>query len=387
MEEVQTMLPENTPVILVSSSNILASSPSPSSPLWRTLPSHLVRLVPPYEPPPPSQPVGSSGSTIKGHVKSKPSEAKSLNSDIVLTNHTSGGHSTVGFLTGISSAKKWAGYLTFNGRSKPATPLSVQEAFTPPRTSRTPSITKEGPEEGTTQKPVPTPSHPDVDQQSLQEAISSTQTAEPPTTSQAKQQSTETPSSPPKAHTSILSPALEYLTTAGGFFGVAKPTSDKETATTEGTRVNSESTQAPELPKPVVDIIDISSDNDDGEDAKTEISQKSTEDQTTAEQSLQNILSHAGSIEQTSDVPLVAEQPISEDVTHDSATVEIESAPSQISSTRRSSISISEPVIPLPPPEAFFVPFGAYLEDEETKELHLRRIYHMSVRKLGNVVD
>ena len=37
------------------------------------------------------------------------------------------------------------------------------------------------------------------------------------------------------------------------------------------------------------------------------------------------------------------------------------------------------PPIPLPPPEAFFVPVNVHLEDPDTRALRMRRAYHMSV--------
>ncbi|KIM34099.1 hypothetical protein M408DRAFT_59921 [Serendipita vermifera MAFF 305830] len=386
VDEVQAMLPENTPVLFLSSTSVLASSPPPSDPLWTTLPSHLIRLIPPYEPPPPVHPGGSAESTLKALKRSKSSESKLGRTEVVLPGHrTSGSLSTVNFFAGISSAKKWTGFLTFNGRSRPTTP-HLQDAVTPPKAKSAPPASQDGAYDAT-QIPLPMSAHPDVDQQSLDEAIASLQISGPQEAVQkAGSQDTGNSSSLLGTHTSVLTPALEYITSAaGGLFGITK-TDTKDVAmpadnSRQENQVNNQGSQESEEPKHVVSVVETSSPggDEDEEETKTETS---LEDQTAAEQSLHHILEQAAPPDEASDVPPALEQPTPEPVAQESGPDDVadtEARSSQISS-RRSSVSVSQPDPPRAPPEAFFVPLGAYIDDEETNELSLRRVYHMSVQ-------
>jgi hypothetical protein len=223
-----------------------------------------------------------------------------------------------------------------------------------------------------------------VDQQSLDEAMSSRQVGAPPSVNQNGSSDNETPSPPaPTSHGSLLSPALEYLNSAtGGFFGAHRPKatpSDKPLDTGDVAQEvqsdNLDVLQEAGPPKSVVDIIEVGTDERGDEDTRTETSHKSSEEHTAAGQSFQETLSRAASPEPAPEEPPAQEPPAVE-----SAPEEEGSLPSRTPS-RRSSTSSSKPTVLLPPPEAFFVPISAYFEDEEARGLRLRRVYHMSVRE------
>jgi hypothetical protein len=256
-----------------------------------------------------------------------------------------------------------------------------------------PVESKDSPAEEMTRKELPTASRPDVDQQSLDEAMSSPQVPAPQSVTQSAPSDNEIPNPPAgTSHGSLLSPALEYLTSAtGGYFGVyhSKPAPSEESprteeASQEGQGDNKDGSQGAEPPKSIVDIIEVGADENANEDAITETSHKSSEEYN-AGRSLQQILS---SPEPAPDEPLAQELPSTES-THEEVSKpleeEEESVASRVSS-RRSSASSSKSAVVLPPPDAFFVPLSAYLEDEETKELCLRRVYHMSVRDCDHLV-
>jgi len=384
IEEIQTVLPENTPLVLLSTTNLLASSPPPSSPLWTALSSHLIRLIPPYEPPPPLEHLNPQKSTIKG--LSKP--VNEANMDVIANGGLPGGHSTMDIL-GLSSVKRWTDFLTFNGRSRPPIPRNAQDVVS----QRPLEIhNKETQDEGRPQKEPPTPTRPDVDQQSLEEAMSSLHVLPQdvsqggPPDSNAPKVDTEAP------HDSMLFPALEYLANAtSGMFGVYHPSklmpSDKpsgaEGASQEIKDDHGAVFQGPGSSNPVVDIVEVGGEANGDEDTKTETSHKGEEDPTAAEQSLHKSLSISVSPNPTPNEQRTERPPSTETAPKgfsESVEKREESTTSRVSS-RRPSVASSKPTVPTPLPESFFVPLSVYLEDEKAKELRLRRVYHMSVRE------
>jgi hypothetical protein len=297
-------------------------------------------------------------------------------------------------MLGLPSVKKWTDFLTFNGKSRQATPRSAQDVVSPPPPPMLPVESKDGPTEEETRKDPPTTSRPDVDQQSLDEAMSTHQVSASQSVTQNAPSDDKISGSPAEASQgSLLSPALEYLTSAaGGFFGVHHPksapsgeSSRMEEISQEGQGDNTGVSQEAEPPKSVVDVIEVGTD-ENGEDARTETSDKSSEQHNVAGKSQQRILS---SSEPAPGEPLAHESPSAESA-HENVSKPLEEEKEFILSrvsSRRSSTSSSKPAVAQPPPEAFFVPLSAYLEDEETKELRLRRVYHISVRECNDIVS
>ncbi|KAG8804899.1 hypothetical protein FRC18_006982, partial [Serendipita sp. 400] len=198
LEDVKPLLPESTPIILLTSSDVLAASPPPSSSSWNILPSHLMHHVPPYDPPTPSSSLDTTSDT-QGTIVKRPSKRQSGlispgSMDAVVRTQGMGANATATLLHSMPNMKKLAGYFTFSGRSSPALGVpSAQSVLAPPRTGSaastatksansaddtsgrdTPSKVDDG--EGQTLS-MPTPSHPVVDQKSLEEAIGSSSSA------------------------------------------------------------------------------------------------------------------------------------------------------------------------------------------------------------------
>lgn len=68
--------------------------------------------------------------------------------------------------------------------------------------------------------------------------------------------------------------------------------------------------------------------------------------------------------------------PIQEEIV---CTLEAKKEPDAPADASEETPVVPAPPIPLPPPEAFFVPVNVHLEDPETQALRMRRAYHMSV--------
>lgn len=54
-------------------------------------------------------------------------------------------------------------------------------------------------------------------------------------------------------------------------------------------------------------------------------------------------------------------------------------APTDATEDAEETLVAPAPPVPLPPPEAFFIPVKVHLDDPETWALRMRRAYHMSV--------
>ncbi|KAG8836024.1 hypothetical protein FRC17_010488 [Serendipita sp. 399] len=474
LEDVKILLPESTPVILLSSVDVLAASPLPSSQLWNTLPSHLIRHVPPYDPPPPPPPSSSSDapldSTNKALVK-KPSKRQSGlvspgNMDTLVRTQGMGANATATLMASMPNMKKLAGYFTFSGRSSPALGVpTAQSVFTPPQTTEStggnasvapsvdlaetgadrPGSSSKADNKEAQSLPMPTPSNPVVDQQALEEAIGSVQNSLPSTSADPVPTDTvatkrgDTPvsgetTSSTSSHIPFVSPTLGYLNNAaeGLMSAFTHPVSMfQATGNTESAAASTENDDAKKSPendsgdatgnedvdygentkghnvhKPIVEIIDVDADaGAQGEEIQTDRSDSSSSGErgrnlsTPAQRSLHRVLSRSLSHARPADLTHSSadgsketnpgnggegndaqngqqEHPAGAD--QDKSSIR-ESGSSQLSETESNPDSKKNPSSP---PEAFFVPLTVYLEDKDTKELTLRRVYHISVEGL-----
>jgi hypothetical protein len=382
LDEVRTMLPEGTSVLLLSSRDLLASHPPASSSLWSLLPLHLIRLIPPHEP-------TTSGSTspAKALVKSAKGEgtlANQANMDTTRIHGASNANTTANFLTAMNP-KKWTDLLTFGGKGRSKVP-TAQEAFArqPEPASNSAFVKHESlaPQVSS----LPTPSRPDVDQKPL-EATSSSVPVERTIGKAGILDPRHTASASTTPPVPLFVPALEYLSNAaGGLFGGISLSGPPSNGNSEGgDKIHGDvDTPAEEPPKEDVaseiQVVVPGADKKHAEEQepnRREEPLKWSQEETPAQQSLRTALSNGSAKHSQENLEGVKDEPLEQVIPSNAELPQIGS-PSTQSSRRLSDASVQS-AAPMPPPEAFFVPLSIYLEDRETKQLRLGRVYHMAV--------
>lgn len=371
------MLPEGTPVLLLSSKNLLASSPSPSSSLWSVLPSHLIRLIPANEPPPAAQPSDPSKALVKSPTKDS-TLINQTNMDVLLRSGDVGGSATVNLLAAIPNVKKWTNFLTFSGNERKKRP-TAQGAFS----QSEPSSTHVASPGGEAPKPLAAPTV-DIDQKSLDEAIASSVPAEGAIPANKGRGRGGTQSAP-AASTPLLAPTFEYLSNAaGGLLGTVSSTPSSLRSKDDESKESSDVYEAQNGTTGQAQNTENAGGEQQGDVANGENDQTQSakdEKESPAQCLLKDTLSKAAS---AVDAPLQREE---RTPTQETSSVghrenqEDSIAPSTRS--RQSSNASSKDVPVQPPPEAFFMPLSVYLEDQETKELKLERVYHMTVSSIS----
>ena len=376
LQDLKRQLPSDTALLLLSPPYVLVSSPKPFHRLWSFLSSHFMSLVPPVSPEP-SNGDGATGSSSKPPASTPTVITAQSNGALVTTsNHRrnlpslssmdailrANGSATISFLTTIPNVKKWANVLTFRQPSS-SPPLSgPSSSAMPPPPDRSDDKALDDPqppssraggiassssstESGAVQL-VSSLSTPSIDQTSLTEAIASTNQGllclpEP----------------------DLHRPLQQQLQVGGTASRVVS--------------IGQEQVQSQPLPMftPAMSYVDAPGARIDG--------------LPTAE-SLPSI--------GPSPVPspsLHAFEPGSDNPIQEEKICPLEATPSQDEKKEpgTSTDAVEEtpvafaPPIPLPPPEAFFIPGNVHLEDPETRALRMRRAYHMSVGPMRRCVS
>lgn len=415
LDDVKPLLPERTPILLLSSDCILASSPDPASSLHSTtLPAHLMHHIPPYEAPPPP-PVEQSSNSKNPTTKSSTGNRDGDGGNAVAQAQATGTNSTANFLPSMPKMKKWTGYFTFGGRSETSSPApSAKEIFKDHPADPSANGTLKRPDiVSSTNSDVidTTPSvNQEVDRQSLAEALEQADApANGPLESSAVSEAVKDTTEPSggTSHIPIVSPTLGYLTSAAGglleamHFGSpkSKPIEDTKPSSSSSLASVSEGDTASPVPKPevdealttphveVVNVDDKDDENDEEDEVKTDVSVEERgrrEELTLAEKSLQKVLSRASSPapRRQETVDLITNS-TSDGISEPKEETRLRSSTvstthSEVDDDMMKSTATIRPSVKLLPPEAFFVPLSVYLEDEDTNELLIRRVYHMS---------
>jgi hypothetical protein len=283
--------------------------------------------------------------TTSGHTRSLPS-LSSMDS-ILRAN----GSATISFLTAIPNVKKWANVLTFRQSSSSTSPSGPSSSATPPpdrlddkalEDPQPPSLrarsTPPCETEPATVQPTNPLSTPSIDQNSLTEAIASVNRGliglpEPDLQTRLQEQPQADPTASRVVSTGqdhvqsrpspMLTPAISHIDAPGAIIDG-----------TPGTQCAPSMGPSP-IPSPSLHAFEPGPGNPIQKEKN-------------------------GTMEAT---PSRYERKEPDPPTE--AAEETPVAPA--------------PPIPLPPPEAFFVPVNFHLEDPETRALRMRRAYHMSV--------